>query len=134
MKKKIIQIEKDYEEKIKDKSEEEIVKIQEDILEKCKEKVVKENKIFYDEKLKNYEKFKNTSLDNKSGILKLKKILLLRTHSKKTKRRGRKRKNNLVNDEAITIPKTKLRAIKRRKISKKTKKSLNKKIKLKRKK
>ena len=38
MKKKIIQIEKDYEEKIKDKSEEEIVKIQEDILEKCKEK------------------------------------------------------------------------------------------------
>ena len=131
MKKKIIQIEKDYEEKIKDKSEEEIVKIQEDILEKCKEKVVKENKIFYDEKLKNYEKFKNTSLDNKSGILKLKKILLLRTHSKKTKRRGRKRKNNLVNDEAITIPKAKLRAIKRRKISKKTKKSLSKKNKTK---
>jgi hypothetical protein len=123
MKKKIIQIEKDYEEKIKDKSEEEIVKIQEDILEKCKEKVEKENKIFYDEKLKNYEKFKNTSLENKSGILKLKKILLLRTHSKKTKRRGRKRKNNLAYDEAInSIPKTKLRVIKRRKTSKKTKK------------
>ena len=132
MKKKIIQIEKDYEEKIKDKSEEEIVKIQEDILEKCKEKVEKENKIFYDEKLKNYEKFKNTSLDNKSGILKLKKILLLRTHSKKTKRRGRKRKNNLAYDEAInSIPKTKLRVIKRRKTSKKAKKSLSKKNKIK---
>ena len=93
MKKKIVQIEQDYEEKIKDKNEEEVIKIQNDILAKCKEKVEKENEIFYYEKLKNYEKFKNTSLENKSGILKLKKILLLRTHSKKTKRRGRKRKN-----------------------------------------
>ena len=61
----------------------------------------KENEKFYDEKIKNYEKFKNTSLDNKSGILKLKKILLLRTHSKKTKRRGRKRKNNNLPYEEI---------------------------------
>ena len=61
-------------------------------MERCIEIVKKENEKFYDEKLKNYEKFKNTSLDNKTGILKLKKILLLRTHSKKTKRRGRKRK------------------------------------------
>ena len=87
MKKKIIQIEKEYEEKIINKTEEEIEKIQEEILAKCKEKVEKENAIFYDEKIKNYEKFKNTSLENKTGILKLKKILLLRTHSKKTKRR-----------------------------------------------
>ena len=107
MKKKIIQIEKDYEEKIKDKSEEEIVKIQHDILAKCKEKVEKENEIFYDEKLKNYEKFKNTSLENKTGILKLKKILLLRTHSKKTKRRGRKRKNINIPYEEIINPKSK---------------------------
>ena len=92
MKKKIIQIEKDYEEKIKDKTPEEIEKIDEEIMERCKQVVKTENEKFYDEKLKNYEKFKNTSLDNKSGILKLKKILLLRTHSKKTKRRGRKRK------------------------------------------
>ena len=83
MKKKIIQIEKEYEEKILNKTEEEIIKIQEEILEKCKEKVEKENEIFFDEKLKNYEKFKNISLENKTGILKLKKILLLRTHSKK---------------------------------------------------
>ena len=130
MKKKIIQIEREYEEKIKDKTEEEIVKIQEDILEKCKEKVIKENKIFYNEKLKNYEKFKNTSLENKSGILKLKKILLLRTHSKKTKRRGRKRKN-IPYDEVINAPKIKLRTNKRRKISKKTGRTLNKKNKIK---
>ena len=92
MKKKIVQIEKEYEEKIKDKTPEEIEKIDEEIMERCKQIVNKENEKFYDEKLKNYEKFKNTSLDNKTGILKLKKILLLRTHSKKTKRRGRKRK------------------------------------------
>ena len=75
MKKKIIQIEKEYEEKTKDKTEEEIEKIDEEIMERCKQIVNKENEKFYDEKLKNYEKFKNTSLDNKSGILKLKKIL-----------------------------------------------------------
>ena len=101
MKKKIIQIEKDYEEKIKEKTAEEIEKIDEEILENCRQKVEKENEKFYDEKIKNYEKFKNTSLDNKSGILKLKKILLLRTHSKKTKRRGRKRKNNNLPYEEI---------------------------------
>jgi hypothetical protein len=92
MKKKIILIEKEYEEKINGKTPEEIEKIDEDIMERCNQVVKTENEKFYDEKLKNYEKFKNTSLDNKTGILKLKKILLLRTHSKKTKRRGRKRK------------------------------------------
>jgi len=92
MKKKIIQIEKEYEEKTKEKSPEEIEKIDEEIMERCKHVVKEENEKFYDEKIKNYEKFKNTSLENKTGILKLKKILLLRTHSKKTKRRGRKRK------------------------------------------
>ena len=108
MKKKIIQIEKEYEEKIKDKAPEEIEKIDEEIMERCKQVVKTENEKFYDEKLKNYEKFKNTSLDNKSGILKLKKILLLRTHSKKTKRRGRKRKipfDDIINN--INEPKNK---------------------------
>ena len=92
MKKKIILIEKEYEEKINGRTPEEIEKIDEEIMERCNQIVKTENEKFYDEKLKNYEKFKNTSLDNKTGILKLKKILLLRTHSKKTKRRGRKRK------------------------------------------
>ena len=92
MKKKIILIEKEYEEKINGKTPEEIEKIDEEIMERCNQVVKTENEKFYDEKLKNYEKFKNTSLENKTGILKLKKILLLRTHSKKTKRRGRKRK------------------------------------------
>ena len=121
MKKKIVQIEKEYEEKIKDKNEEEILKIQNEILEKCKEKVEKENKIFYDEKIKNYEKFKNTSLENKNGILKLKKILLLRTHSKKTKRRGRKRKNILPYEEVINSkPASKEKSVKKTISSKKT--------------
>ena len=74
MQKKMAQFEKDYEEKIKDKNEDEIIKIQNDILDKCKVKVEKNNEIFFDEKIKNYEKFKNTSLENKTGILQLKKI------------------------------------------------------------
>ena len=124
MKKKIIQIEKEFEEKIKDKTEQEIEAIQEEILNRCKEKVEKENEKFYDEKLKNYEKFKNTSLDNKSGILKLKKILLLRTHSKKTKRRGRKRKNNNISYDELSS-KVKSKSIKKyinKSVSKKSKK------------
>ena len=131
MKKKIIQIEKEYEEKIMNKTEEEIEKIQEDILAKCKEKVEKENKIFYNEKLKNYEKFKSTSLENKSSILKLKKILLLRTHSKKTKRRGRKRKNNNIsyNEFMVTISKNKNKS-KKKQISKKTKNNNDKNLKV----
>ena len=133
MKKKIIQIEKEFEEKTKDKTDEEIEVIQEEILVKCKEKVEKENKKFYDEKLKNYEKFKNISLENKSGILKLKKILLLRTHSKKTKKRGRKRKyNNLSYDENMTS-KTKSSSMKKytkKSVSKKIKKKLEKNLKI----
>ena len=134
MKKKIGQIEKDYEEKIKDKNEDEINKIQNDILAKCKEKVDKNNALFYDEKIKNYEKFKNTSLENKTGILKLKKILLLRTHSKKTKRRGRKRKNDLAYEEvSSSVSKTKYKSIKKKQnksVSKKIKKNLTKNLKM----
>ena len=134
MKKKIGQIEKDYEEKIKDKNEDEINKIQDEILSKCKETVDKNNALFYDEKIKNYEKFKNTSLDNKTGILKLKKILLLRTHSKKTKRRGRRRKNDLPNEEITsTVSKKKYKYIKKsnnKSVSKKIKKNLTKNLKM----
>ena len=133
MKKKIIQIEKEFEEKTKDKTEEEIEVIKEDILVKCKEKVEKQNEKFYDEKIKHYEKFKNISLENKSGILKLKKILLLRTHSKKTKKRGRKRKyNNLYSDENMTS-KTKSSSSKKyikKSVSKKIKKKLEKNLKI----
>ena len=120
MKKKIIQIEKEYEEKTKDKTEEEIEKIDEEIMERCKQIVNKENEKFYYEKIKNYEKFKNTSLDNKTGILKLKKILLLRTHSKKTKRRGRKRKipyDEIINNGNALINK-KSKNLKMKKIKK----------------
>ena len=133
MKKKIIQIEKEFEEKTKDKTEEEIEVIQEEILVKCKEKVEKENEKFYDEKLKNYEKFKNISLENKSGILKLKKILLLRTHSKKTKKRGRKRKYNILTYDENMASKTKsssMKKYKKKSVSKKIKKKLEKNLKI----
>ena len=101
MKKKISQLQEEYDGMVKGKNEEEIKKIQEDILLKCKIVVEQENKKFYDEKMKNYEKFKNITVDNKQSMYKLKKILLFRTHSKKVKRRGRKKKY-LTNEEKTT--------------------------------
>ena len=102
MKKRIDQLQNEYDNMIKDKTEEEINAIQDDILQKCKSVVEKENQIFYDEKMKNYEKFKNITVDNKQSMYKLKKILLFRTHSKKIKRRGRKRKNINSEDKTTT--------------------------------
>ena len=101
MKKRLELLQNEYNNMIKDKSEEEINKIQQDILSKCKIVVVEENQKFYDEKMKNYEKFKNINADNKQSMNKLKKILLFRTHSKKIKRRGRKKKY-LPNEEKFT--------------------------------
>ena len=92
MKKRIEQLTMEYEKMIEGKTEEEIDQIQRDILDKCKVVVEQENQKFYDEKMKNYEKFKNITIDNKQSMYKLKKILLFRTHSKKVKRRGRKKK------------------------------------------
>ena len=101
MKKRMEQLTIEYENMIKGKNEEEIDQIQRDILEKCKIVVEQENQKFYDEKMKNYEKFKNITVDNKQSMYKLKKILLFRTHSKKVKRRGRKKKY-LLGEEKTT--------------------------------
>ena len=95
MKKRVDNLKEEYEKMIMGKNEEEIDQIQKDILERCKTVVEQENQKFFNEKMKNYEKFKNTTMDNKQSINKLKKILLFRTHSKKVKRRGRKKKNIL---------------------------------------
>ena len=95
MKKRVDNLKEEYEKMIKGKNEEEIDQIQKDILEKCKTVVEQENQKFFNEKMKNYEKFKNTTMDNKQSMYKLKKILLFRTHSKKIKRRGRKKKSVL---------------------------------------
>ena len=102
MKKRIEQLQIEYDNMIKDKNEEEISKIQDDILDKCKIVVELENKKFYNEKMKNYEKFKNITVDNKQSIYKLKKILLFRTHSKKMKRRGRKKKYLTIEDKTTS--------------------------------
>ena len=101
MKKRIEQLQGEYDNMIRGKTQEEINKIQEDILEKYKVVVEQENKKFYDEKMKNYEKFKNITIDNKQSMYKLKKILLFRTHSKKLKKRGRKKKYNKIEDDII---------------------------------
>ena len=95
MKKRVDNLKEEYEKMIMGKNEEEIDQIQKDILERCKTVVEQENQKFFNEKMKNYEKFKNTTMDNKQSMYKLKKILLFRTHSKKIKRRGRKKKNIL---------------------------------------
>ena len=95
MKKRVDNLKEEYEKMIMGKNEEEIDQIQKDILERCKTVVEQENQKFFNEKMKNYEKFKNTTMDNKQSMYKLKKILLFRTHSKKVKRRGRKKKNIL---------------------------------------
>ena len=108
MKKKIVQIEKEYDELIKNKTEDEIEKVQNDILTKCQKKAEIENQKFYDEKIKNYEKFKNVNLDNKTDIDYLKKVLFFRTHSKKIKRRGRKRKNNDIEKTKLSKDKHKI--------------------------
>ena len=109
MQKKINCIEEEYNEIIKDKSQEEIENINNDIIAKCTKVINNDNEKFYDEKNKIYEKFKSLKVENKQSISKLKKILLFRTHSKKTKKRGRKRK--LIPIKPITS------SIKRKKIS-----------------
>ena len=93
MKKKIPEIEEKYNEMTKDKTEEEIYEIQDQILEHNRKIVEEMNNKFFEEKLKNYEKFKKMNVQNKQSITKLKKILLFRTHSKKAKKRGRKKKS-----------------------------------------
>ena len=102
MKKKIMIISQEYNLICENKNEKEIEFIENDILKKCQDVVNDDNKIFYEEKKKNYDKFKNMDVDNKQSIGKLKKILLFRTHSKKTKKRGRKRK--IIQEEKIISP------------------------------
>ena len=92
MKKRVDNLQEEYDNMISGKNKEEIEQIQKDILDRCKTIVEQENQKFYNEKMKNYEKFKNITIDNKQSMYKLKKILLFRTHSKKIKRRGRKKK------------------------------------------
>ena len=76
MQKKLFIIDNEYNEIIKGKTDAEIEEIQNDIVSKCKAVVNDDNKKFYEEKNKNYEKFKSLKVENKQSISKLKKILL----------------------------------------------------------
>ena len=103
MQKKLYSFNNEYDEIIRNHNEMEIDSIYEDIISKCKEVIKDDNEKFYDEKRKNYEKFKSVKIENKQSICKLKKLLLFRTHSKKMKKRGRKKKiilqsNNTINN------------------------------------
>jgi hypothetical protein len=95
MRKKIEGFKNEFQCLIENKNDEEVKNIKKNIMNKYQEIVKKQNEKFNDEKIKNYEKFKNTDIENKLSLGKLKKILLFRTHSKKTKKRGRKRRINL---------------------------------------
>ena len=77
MKKKIENLREEYENMIRGKNEEEIDQIQKDILDNCKKVVEQENQKFYNEKMKNYEKFKNITIDNKQSMYKLKKNFII---------------------------------------------------------
>ena len=92
MKKKIKDLSIKYNEMFHNKTEEEIKQMEDQIIEDYQKIIIKENEKFYNAKLKNYEIFRKTT-SNTPSMKKLKKILNLRTHSKKTKKRGRKPKN-----------------------------------------
>lgn len=91
MKKRSREIALEFAELVQDKSLEETRFIENQILDDCQKSIRESNKTFFTEKFIHYEKFKNTK-SNTPTIKKLKKILNLRTHSKKIKKRGRKRK------------------------------------------
>jgi hypothetical protein len=90
MKKRCKDISKEFDLLKKEKTFEDIENITNEILDEYKIKNEKENKIFFEEKMKHYKNFKNSKSTCKDKDWK--NILNLRTHSKKVKKRGRKAK------------------------------------------
>mgnify|MGYP000852313484 CR=1 FL=1 len=90
MKKRCKDISNEFDKLKKEKSFDEVEKIQNEILLEYKNKNEKENKVFFEEKMKHYKNFKNSNSTSKNKDWK--NILNLRTHSKKIKKRGRKAK------------------------------------------
>jgi hypothetical protein len=97
MKKKCKELNYEFENIVKMRNED-VVLIENDILEKCKNELNETNKKFFDERMKYYKKFINSKSDSKS----FKSVLNLRTHSKKTKKRGRKRIKRDTTSDLIT--------------------------------
>lgn len=108
MRKRSKDISKEFEKLTQEKSDDLIQKIEIEILEECKKAIKESNKIFFEEKLKEYNLFKtNTNFKNKVS----KSHMNLRTHSKKVKKRGRKPKNrkiensgNVHHEESLNSP------------------------------
>lgn len=91
MQKKIPFYSTEYQQMTKNLKDLEISQFEKDFFEKCNEVIKKANEEFYTTKLVNYEIFRNSTVSSPS-TKKLKKILHFRTHSKKTKKKGRKPK------------------------------------------
>ena len=74
--------------------------IEDEILEGCQQRINEKNRTYYEERIRQLSKFKNSKAKGESKT-KWKKILNLRSHSKKTKKRGRKKKCewNIYNEE-----------------------------------
>ena len=77
MQKKLYSFNNEYEDIMNNHRDMDIDAIHEDIITKCKEVIKNDNEKFYDEKRKNYEKFKSVKVENKQSMCKLKKLLLL---------------------------------------------------------
>ena len=92
MQKKIDLFKNEFNSMTEGKSIDEIESLKLSLIQQCQDIIKNDNQKYYFEKQKNYEKFKNSRSDNKLMLSKLKKILLFRTHSKKTKKKGRKKK------------------------------------------
>ncbi len=102
MKKRCNEIQADFDEIVKKKIEENelhidyfieanvITAVEDEILSHCQQKNEEINKSFFDERIKQIYKFKKSKI-TKDSEQKWKKILNLRSHSKKIKKRGRKK-------------------------------------------
>lgn len=105
MKKRCIEIEHEFEDIIRKKIEENnahneilagnniISVVEDDILAVCQQKNQEMSKTFFDERIKQIGRFKKSKI-TKDSEHKWKKILNLRSHSKKIKKRGRKKTKN----------------------------------------
>ncbi len=92
MRKRIKDLSNEFEETLKLRGITDHHILEEEILEECKKKINQDNKAFIEEKLKYYKKFKNSKTGSNEN---LKKVLKLRSHSKKVRKRGRKCKKKL---------------------------------------
>jgi hypothetical protein len=129
MKKRVPQLNQEFSLKVEERLN--VVKIEEseanrlceeELLQECQRRIGEKNKNFYEERRKQISKFKNAKIKKGGeGSKKWKKILNLRSHNKKTKKRGRKKKMGEDDGDDIEVKLGKIQKIE--KIDKKCNKS-----------